>query len=83
MPNLNTSSVKKGRVTLSINQELLDRLEPYKQKINLSAQAEKLFSEMLEGLENRAWVDRNDESLLAHGQDIARTGLAGAEFERV
>lgn len=76
-------TARKGRLSLSINQDLLDRLEPYKQQVNLSAQAEQLFARMLEELENRAWADRNAEALSAHGRDIAGTGLAGAEFERI
>jgi post-segregation antitoxin (ccd killing protein) len=77
------SPVKKGRLSLSIDQSLLDRLEPYKQQINLSAQAERFFSSMLEELENRAWAERNVAALTAHGRDIAATGLAGEEFERI
>lgn len=73
---------KKGRLSLSIDRALLDRLEPYKQQINLSARAERFFSGMLEELENRAWAERNAQSLEAHGRDIAATGLAGEEFER-
>jgi antitoxin CcdA len=76
-------TTKKGRLSLSINQSLLDRLEPYKQQINFSAQAEQLLARMLEEFENRAWAERNAEALAAHGKDIARTGLAGAEFERI
>lgn len=76
-------TAKKGRLSLSINQNLLDRLEPFKQQVNLSAQAEQLFTRMLEELENRAWADRNAAALVAHGRDIATTGLAGAEFERI
>jgi antitoxin CcdA len=76
-------AAKKGRLSLSINQNLLDRLEPFKQQVNLSARAEQLFARMLEELENRAWADRNAEALVAHGRDIAATGLAGAEFERI
>ena len=76
-------SAKKGRVTLSIRQDVLDRLEPFKQEINLSAQAEQLFATLLDSLENRQWAERNAESLAAHGRAIAATGLAGAEFERV
>lgn len=68
---------------MSIDQNLLDRLEPYKQQINLSAQAEKFLSGMLEEIENRAWAERNAAALAAHGRDIATTGLAGEEFERV
>ena len=76
-------ATRKGRLSLSINQDLLDRLEPYKQQINLSATVEQLFARMLEELENRAWAERNALALDAHGRDIAATGLAGAEFERV
>jgi antitoxin CcdA len=77
------STAKKGRLSLSINQNLLDRLEPYKQQINFSAHAEQLLARMLEELENRAWAERNAEALSAHGMDISRTGLAGAEFDRI
>ena len=76
-------SAKKGRLSLSINQDLLDRLEPYKQQVNLSARAEQLFARVLDELENRAWAERNADALAAHGRDIAATGLAGAEFERI
>ncbi|MDP2027997.1 type II toxin-antitoxin system CcdA family antitoxin [Sulfuriferula sp.] len=76
-------SAKKGRLSLSINQDLLDRLEPYKQQLNFSAQAELLLARMLEELENRTWAERNTEALAQHGVDIAGTGLAGAEFERI
>lgn len=74
---------RKGRLSLSISRDLLDRLEPYKQQVNLSAHAEQLFERILEDLENRAWAQRNAEALLAHGRDIAATGLAGEEFNRV
>jgi len=77
------SAARKGRLSLSINQELLDRLEPYKQQINLSAQAELAFARLLEELENQSWVQRNAEALRAHGRSIAATGLAGDEFERI
>jgi antitoxin CcdA len=83
MSKIFDSPVKKGRLSLSINQDLLDKLEPYKQQINLSAQAELFFTRMLEEIENRAWADRNAAALTAHGRDIATTGLAGEEFERV
>lgn len=76
-------SARKGRLSLSINQDLLDRLEPYKKEVNLSAQAEQLFARMLEELENRAWAERNADALVAHGRDIAATGLAGVEFDRI
>ena len=75
--------LKKGRLSLSIDQTLLDRLEPYKNQVNLSAQAERFLAVMIEQLENRAWAERNALALAAHGQDIAATGLAGEEFERV
>lgn len=78
-----SSPVKKGRLSLSINQSLLDRLEPFKQQVNFSAHAEKLLTRLLEELENRAWVERNTEALAAHGKDISMTGLAGAEFDRI
>jgi len=76
-------AVKKGRLSLSIDQGVLDRLEPYKQQINLSAQAEQLFVHLVEELENRAWAARNAQALIEHGQAIAATGLAGEEFERI
>jgi antitoxin CcdA len=74
---------KKGRLSLSINQDLLDRFEPYKQQVNFSAHAEQLLARMLEEFENRSWAERNAKALAAHGKDIARTGLAGAEFDRI
>lgn len=74
---------KKGRLSLSINQQLLDRFEPYKQQVNFSAQAELLLARLLEELENRTWAERNADALATHGKDIAITGLAGAEFERI
>lgn len=77
------SAVKKGRLSLSIDQGLLDRLEPYKQQVNFSAQAEQLLARMLDQLESRAWAERNADALEAHGKNIARTGLAGAEFDRI
>ncbi|MCK9202594.1 MAG: type II toxin-antitoxin system CcdA family antitoxin [Gallionella sp.] len=77
------STAKKGRLSLTINQNLLDRLEPYKHQVNFSAHAERLLARMLEELENRAWAERNAEALAAHGTDISGTGLAGAEFDRI
>jgi antitoxin CcdA len=71
------------RLSLSISQDLLDRFEPYKQHVNFSAQAEQMLARLLEELENRAWVERDFEALVAHGMDIAMTGLAGAEFDRI
>lgn len=77
------ASPRKGRIALSIQQDVLDRLEPFKAEVNLSAQAEQLFIRLAEQLENRDWVKRNAASLDAHGGEIAATGLAGAEFERI
>ena len=81
-PNINLAA-KKGRLSLSINQDLLDRLAPYKEQINLSARAEQLFAQVLDQFENREWALRNADALAAHGRDIAATGLAGAEFDRI
>ena len=78
---LNTS--RKGRLSLSISQEPLERLEPYKAQINLSAHTEKFLTELLETLENRSWLERNTEALSQHGKTIASTGLAGEEFDRI
>jgi len=78
---INTS--RKGRLSLSISQELLDRLEPYKQQINLSAHTEALLAQLLETLENRAWLERNADAIIEHGKLIAATGLAGEEFDRI
>ncbi len=77
------SPARKGRLSLSIDQTLLDRLEPYKSQVNLSTQAERFLTAMVDELENRAWAERNATALAAHGRDIANTGLAGEEFERV
>lgn len=74
---------RKGRLSLSIDQGLLDRLSSFKDQINLSAQAEQYFPRLAEELENRAWVERNAQVLEEHGRVIAETGLAGAEFERI
>jgi post-segregation antitoxin (ccd killing protein) len=83
MRTLTTHTPKKGRLSLSIDQGLLDRLEPYKHQINLSAQAELLFADLLDKLESRAWAERNAEALAEHGRNIAATGLAGEEFDRI
>ncbi len=77
------SPARKGRLSLSIDQALLDRLEPYKSQVNFSAQAERFLAAMADELENRTWAERNAAALVAHGRDIAATGLAGEEFERV
>ena len=74
---------KQGQLLISVHQEILDRLEPFKGKVNLSVQTERFLSNMLDCLESPSWVERNAEALKAHGRDIAATGLAGAEFERI
>lgn len=83
MRTTHDSNARKGRLSLSIGQNLPDRLEPYKQQINFSAQAEQLLAQILDEFENRAWAERNTEALIAHGKDINRTGLAGSEFDRI
>lgn len=77
------SPARKGRLSLSIDQTLLKRLDPFKHQINLSAQVEQYFTRLAEELENRAWVERNAKALEEHGRVIAATGLAGEEFERI
>jgi antitoxin CcdA len=74
---------KKGRLSLSINQDLLDRFEPYKQQVNFSAHAEQLLARMLEEFENRSWFERNSQAIADNNKIIAATGLAGAEFDRI
>lgn len=76
-------STRKGRLSLSIDKGLLDRFEPYKDQVNLSAQTEQFLAGLLDVLENRAWAERNADALIAHGRAIAATGLAGEEFERI
>ncbi|WP_306602858.1 type II toxin-antitoxin system CcdA family antitoxin [Azonexus sp.] len=78
-----TSSTPKSRLSLSISRELLERLEPYKHEINFSAEAEQLFTRLLEQRENRDWAKRNADALVEHGRAIAANGLAGSEFERI
>lgn len=78
-----TFAARKGRISLSIDQGLLEHLEPFKGQVNLSAQAERMLSGMLDDVENRAWAERNAQALVAHGEDIAATGLAGEEFARI
>jgi antitoxin CcdA len=77
------TAVKKGRLSLSIDQGLLDRLEPYKQQVDFPAHIEQLLSRLLDQLENRTWAERNAEALEAHGKNIAESGLAGTEFDRI
>lgn len=76
-------SQRKGRMQLSISQEILDRIEPLRNEVNFSAEAEQLFSAIAERFERQQWLERNDEALREHGKLIAATGLAGAEFERI
>lgn len=76
-------SQRKGRMQLSISQEVLDRIEPLREEVNFSAEAEQLFSAIAERIERRKWVERNSDALREHGETIARTGLAGAEFDRI
>lgn len=83
MKTISSNHARKGRLSLTINQNLLDRLEPFKNQINFSAQAELLLTRLLEEFENRNWADRNSRALTQHGKDIAITGLAGSEFERI
>lgn len=83
MPTNMVMSSKKGRLSLSIDQGILNRLEPYKRDINLSAQAEQMIECLLDQLENRDWAKRNAAGLAKYGQAIAATGLAGAEFDRI
>jgi antitoxin CcdA len=78
-----TNSTPKSRLSLSISRELLERLEPYKHQINFSAEAEQLFTRLLEQMENREWVKRNASALAEHGRAITANGLAGSEFERI
>jgi len=83
MTQLTLPSTKKGRLSLSIDQGLLDRLSPYKNRINLSLHTETLIAQLVEQLENESWATRNAAALEAHGRDIAQTGLAGTEFDRI
>lgn len=77
------SPQRKGRLQLSISQELLDRMEPLRDQVNFSAEAEQRFAEIVVRVERQQWVERNSEALHEHGKAIAKTGLAGAEFERI
>ena len=76
-------SQRKGRMQLSISQEVLDRIEPLREEVNFSAEAEQLFSAIAERIERRKWVERNSDALREHGKAIAQTGVAGAEFDRI
>jgi antitoxin CcdA len=76
-------SQRKGRMQLSISQEVLDRIEPLRDEVNFSAEAEQLFSAIAERFERKKWVERNSDALREHGKVIARTGLAGVDFDRI
>ena len=76
-------SQRKGSMQLSISQEVLDRIEPLREEINFSAEAEQLFSEIADRVERQKWVERNSKALHEHGKVISRTGLAGADFDRI
>lgn len=79
----NYVSQRKGRMQLSISQEVLDRIEPLRDEVNFSAEAERLFSALAERIERQKWLERNSAALHARADVIAQTGLAGAEFERL
>lgn len=76
-------SQRKGRMQLSISQEVLDRIEPLRDEVNFSAEAEQLFSAIAERFERKKWVERNSDALREHGKVIAQTGLAGVDFDRI
>jgi len=82
MRNAIAPSARKGRLSLSISQEVLDRLEPYKHEINLSAQAEDMLLHLLEQLENRQWLQHCAEPLARYGNALQASGVAGEEFDR-
>lgn len=79
----NHAAQRKGRMQLSISQEVLDRIEPLRDEVNFSAEAEQLFSAIAERVERQKWLERNSEALLEHGKLIGKTGLAGVEFDRI
>lgn len=83
MPSATGVSNKKGQLSVTVSQEILDRLEPYKQQVDLSNKTEQLLTRLLDELENQAWVERNADALADHGRRISATGLAGEEFERI
>lgn len=82
-PTKNPIAQRKGRMQLSISQEVLDRIEPLRDEVNFSAEAERLFSAIAERVERKKWVERNSEALHKHGIVIAETGLAGSQFDRL
>jgi hypothetical protein len=55
-PIKGTSSQRKGRMQLSISQEVLDRIEPLREEVNFSAEAEQLFSAIATRVERQKWV---------------------------
>lgn len=77
------SSQRKGRMQLSISQEVLDRIEPLRDEVNFSAEAEQLFAALADRVERQRWVERNAEALSERGKALARSGLAGTEFDRI
>jgi antitoxin CcdA len=82
-PTKSYISQRKGRMQLSISQEVLDRIEPLRDEVNFSAEAEQLFSAIAERFERKKWVERNSDALREHGKVIAQTGLAGVDFDRI
>lgn len=82
-PTKSYISQRKGRMQLSISQEVLDRIEPLREEVNFSAEAEQLFAAIAERAERQKWLARNSEALCEHGKVIAQTGLAGTEFDRL
>lgn len=82
-PTKSYVSQRKGRMQLSISQEVLDRIEPLRDEVNFSAEAERLFSALAERIERQKWLERNSAALCERADVIAQTGLAGAEFERL
>jgi antitoxin CcdA len=82
-PTKSYISQRKGRMQLSISQEVLDRIEPLRDEVNFSAEAEQLFSAIAERFERKKWVERNSDALREHGKVIAQMGLAGVDFDRI
>jgi antitoxin CcdA len=82
-PSKSHISQRKGRMQLSISQDVLDRIEPLRDEVNFSAEAEQLFAAIAERVERQKWLARNSDALREHGKVIAQTGLAGVEFDRI
>lgn len=74
---------RKGRMQLSISQDVLDRIEPLREEINFSAEAEQLFAAIADRVERQKWLESNSEALRERGKVLAQTGLAGADFDRI